>query len=247
MKARGFGLITVTGDKAPDVLKMVDYNGITHPIVSDTTDPAAGQVFKKYRAYDGKHYLIAADGTIVATFSKLGISLPVLVRELTKHGIDVPAGVAGSKDTASSSPAASTPSSAPVEWRVAARTPSAAAGAVLNVTLSASVAPGWRIYAPTELAGPEPLAITVASSPVFAMRGAVKPSAPTVKFDPNFGKDVSVYVDRAELALSVSVASAARAGAYSLSVDVRYQACTAVVCLPPKTETLTIPVTVTSR
>jgi hypothetical protein len=36
---------------------------------------------------DGKHYLIASDGTILAAFSKVGISLPVLRAELAKHGI----------------------------------------------------------------------------------------------------------------------------------------------------------------
>ena len=87
MKSQGFGLITVTSDPASEVLKMVDYNGITHPIVSDTADPVTGKVYEKYRAYDGKHYLIRSDGTILATFSKLGISLPVLKRELALHGI----------------------------------------------------------------------------------------------------------------------------------------------------------------
>jgi peroxiredoxin len=86
-KPKGFGLITVTSDKAPDVLKMVEYNGITHPIVSDTADPQAGKVYEKYHAYDGKHYLIGPDGTILAAFSKLDVSLPVLKRELAKHGI----------------------------------------------------------------------------------------------------------------------------------------------------------------
>ena len=87
MKSKGFGLITVTSDQAPEVLTMVDYNGITHPIVSDTSDPATGKVYEKYHAYDGKHYLIASDGTILAAFSKIGISLPILQRELAKHGI----------------------------------------------------------------------------------------------------------------------------------------------------------------
>jgi len=87
MKSQGLGLITVTSDPAPEVLKMVDYNGITHPIVSDTADPGTGKVYEKYHAYDGKHYLIRSDGTILATFSKLGISLPILKRELARHGI----------------------------------------------------------------------------------------------------------------------------------------------------------------
>lgn len=82
----GFGLVTVTQDPSADVQKMVEFNGITHPIVSDRRD-AAGRVYERYRAYDGKHYLIASDGTILATFSKIGISLPILERELAKHGI----------------------------------------------------------------------------------------------------------------------------------------------------------------
>ncbi|MBP1596342.1 MAG: hypothetical protein H6Q05_1719 [Acidobacteria bacterium] len=86
-KSRGFGLITVTSDPAPEVLKMVEYNGITHPIVSDTEEPDTGKVYEKYHAYDGKHYLIRSDGTILATFSKLGISLPILQRELARQGI----------------------------------------------------------------------------------------------------------------------------------------------------------------
>ena len=87
MKSKGFGLITVTSDQAPEVLKMVDYNGITHLIVSDTANPATGKVYEKYHAYDGKHYLIGSDGTILAAFSKIGISLPILRKELAKHGI----------------------------------------------------------------------------------------------------------------------------------------------------------------
>ena len=86
-KSRGFGLITVTSDPAPEVLKMVEYNGITHPIVSDTEEPDTGKVYEKYHAYDGKHYLIRSDSTILATFSKLGISLPILQRELARQGI----------------------------------------------------------------------------------------------------------------------------------------------------------------
>jgi peroxiredoxin len=87
MTSKGFGLITVTSDKAPEVLKMVEYHGITHPIVSDTAEPATGKVYEKYHAYDGKHYLIGSDGTILAAFSKVGISLPILKRELARRGI----------------------------------------------------------------------------------------------------------------------------------------------------------------
>jgi peroxiredoxin len=87
LKDQGFMLLTVTRDKADSVRLMVDYNGITHPIVSDTDDPELGKVFEKYHAYDGKHYIIDNHGTIVAAYSKLGISIPILRRELKKLGI----------------------------------------------------------------------------------------------------------------------------------------------------------------
>jgi len=242
MKAQGFGLLTVTKDKAPEVLKMVEYNGITHPIVSDSTDPATGQVFEKYRAYDGKHYLIDSGGKIVATFSKLGISLPVLKRVLARHGI----GAAATSTTPAPGAAASAAESrAPVAWNASTRPATAAAGAPIAVRLSATVEPGWRVYATTQTgAGPEPLAVTVARNPIFAMAGPLKSPAPTVKFDPNFGADVALHEDRADFDLPVSIAATAKRGSHTLVVEARYQTCNAVVCLPPQTAVLKIPVTV---
>jgi peroxiredoxin len=87
LKDQGFALLTITQDPAGSVLPMVKYNGITHPIVSDTADAATGKVYEKYHAYDGKHYVIGPDGTILAAFSKLGVSIPILTRELAKYGI----------------------------------------------------------------------------------------------------------------------------------------------------------------
>ena len=241
MKAQGFGLLTVTKDKAPDVLKMVEYNGITHPIVSDTADPATGQVFEKYRAYDGKHYLIDSDGKIVATFSKLGISLPVLKRVLARHGI----GAAAASTRAPGAGGSPAESRAPVVWNASARPTAAAAGAPIAVRLRATVEPGWRVYATTQTgAGPEPLAVTIARGQIFAMAGPVKSPPPNVKFDPNFGADVASHEDRADFDLPVSIAAKAKPGSHTLVVEARYQTCNAVVCLPPQTAVLKIPVTV---
>ena len=87
LKSQGVGLVTVTADQAAEVLPMVEYNGITHPIVCDADNPKNDSVYARYHAYDGKHYLIGSDGTILAAFSKLGVSLPILKRELARHGI----------------------------------------------------------------------------------------------------------------------------------------------------------------
>jgi DsbC/DsbD-like thiol-disulfide interchange protein len=65
-----------------------------------------------------------------------------------------------------------------------------------------------------------------------------------VKFDPNFGADVATHEDRADFDLPVSIAASTRRGSHTLSVAAKYQTCNAVVCLPPQTEVLKIPVTV---
>lgn len=245
LKSQGFALLTITSDKAADVLKMVEYNGITHPIVSDTADPVTGKVFEKYHAYDGKHYLIRGDGTILAAFSKLGVSLPILRRELAKHGIG--SATTGPAPAARASAAVAGEARAPVVWKASARPAAAAPGGKLSVTLSATIDPGWRVYAITQTGGgPTPLAIGLAERQPFTLAGAVKAPAAIVKFDPNFGMDVATHEDRAEFVLPVTVAAGAKAGRQTLTVQAHYQTCNANICLPPQTEAVRVVVTVTA-
>jgi cytochrome c biogenesis DsbD-like protein len=241
LRPQGFGLLTVTQDPAVDVIKMVEYNGITHPIVSDSKVPATESVYAKYHAYDGKHYLIRSDGTIVATFSKLGISLPVLRKELAKHGIGPSTSAAPPKVT----PAPGAVSRAePVTWKLSAAPAAPAPGATLSVALAATIAPGWRIYAMNQGGGgPTPLEIRLGAGP-FRLARAVTFSPPEVKFDPNFGADVSLHQERAEFVLPVTVAAGTKAGRQSIVVEARYQACNATICLPPQTDTVRLPITI---
>ena len=93
LNSSGFGLITVTADSLNTVTQLVEHNGITHPMVSDHDSSSGAKVYDRYHAYDGKHYLIGSDGTILTAFSKIGISIPILRKELAKHGISVPSRV----------------------------------------------------------------------------------------------------------------------------------------------------------
>ncbi len=243
LKPQGFGLLTLTQDPAADVFKMVEYNGITHPIVSDTKDPATGNVYGKYHAYDGKHYLVRSDGTIVATFSKLGISIPVLRKELARHGIGAGTSAAPPNVAATPEAAAST-SSGPVTWTLSPARASAAPGATLPVVLGATIAPGWHIYAMSQGAGgPTPLALTLSGGP-FRLARVVTSSPPEIKFDQNFGIDVSLHTERAEFVLPVTVPAGTRSGRQSVVVEAHYQACTATICLPPQTDTVKVPITI---
>jgi thiol:disulfide interchange protein DsbD len=249
LQDQGFALLTVTQDPGADVQKMVEYNGITHPIVSDTKDAATGSVYEKYHAYDGKHYLIGSDGRILAAFSKLGVSIPVLTRELAKHGIRPPGAGAPVRTAApAQSPAASQTARDPVVWAGTAAPPSTAPGAKVSVTLAATLATGWHIYAITQRpGGPTPLDITVAPGQPFTLAGAIKSPDAELKFDPNFGIDVQTFALRAEFTLPVAVAATAPAGKQVLTIEARYQACNASICLPPRTDRVQVPITIAKR
>jgi hypothetical protein len=241
LKNQGFALLTVTEDPAADVLKMVEYNGITHPIVSDTKDAATGNVYDKYHAYDGKHYIIGSDGTILATFSKLGVSLPILRKALAKYGVE---SVDGSRVEAP-------PDQAPryhVVWTGTSTPTAISPGAKLFVTLTATMDQGWHIYAITQRSGgPMPLRLLVAEGQLFMLAGDIKSPAPEVKFDPNFGIEVQTLDSRAEFVLPIAVTAGAAAGKHTLRVEARYQACNASICLPIQTDTVDLPVTVAPR
>lgn len=237
LKEQGFGLVTITQNSAPDVQKMVDYNGITHPIVS-SPDAAPGGVYSKYHAYDGKHYLIGSDGTILAAFSKLGVSLPILRKAIAKYGV----GSAGSSGTDA---APDQRPRGPVGWTGTAPRAATTPGSQISVALAATIDAGWHIYAATQRSGgPVALQMLVAENQSFAIAGDIKSSAPRVKFDPNFGIDVHELEGRVQFVLPVAVARGAQPGRHTLKVLVRYQACNASICLPVQTDSVELPVIV---
>ncbi len=241
LKGQGFALLTVTEDPAADVLKIVEYNGITHPIVSDSKDPTTGNVYAKYHAYDGKHYIIGSDGTILAAFSKLGVSLPILRAALARHGL-----AAASSSSVQPQPAQA--QHQPVVWTGAAAPPTIAPGGKLSVTLTAKMDPGWHIYAIGQPSGgPTPLRLAVADGQPFALAGDIKSPKPEVEFDPGFGIDVQLLSARADFVMPIAVAAGTAAGRYKLAVEARYQACNGSICLPKTTDAVELPVIVAPR
>ena len=96
LKDQGLALITVTFDDMESVRRLVEYNGVTHPILSDPSGVldesgfgyvSMPQVYENYNAYDGKHYIIDPEGRIAGAISKYGISIPMIREELKKFGI----------------------------------------------------------------------------------------------------------------------------------------------------------------
>ncbi len=83
-------------DDMKSVRRLVEYNGVTHPILPDPSGVldesgfgylSLPQVYQDYNAYDGKHYIIDPEGKVAGAISKYGISIPMIREELKKFGI----------------------------------------------------------------------------------------------------------------------------------------------------------------
>ena len=132
----------------------------------------------------------------------------------------------------------------PITWTATAPK-SAIAGSTVSIALVATIDDGWHLYSTTQPAGgPIPTRITLASSPVFASEGVVNSPKPVVALDPNFGINVETYQQTVTFTVPVHVAANARAGVDTVAIQARFQACNASLCLPPKTQTIAVPLTV---
>ena len=132
----------------------------------------------------------------------------------------------------------------PVVWSGPAAPVASATGTKVSVSLAATIAPGWHIYALTQAAGgPTPLEITMPADQPFKIAGTIASPDPEVKFDPGFNMDVQLLTGRAEFALPVTV-SKTTPGAQSMIVEARYQACNANLCLPARTDRVEVPMVI---
>ncbi|MBI4876368.1 MAG: protein-disulfide reductase DsbD N-terminal domain-containing protein [Acidobacteria bacterium] len=121
----------------------------------------------------------------------------------------------------------------------------AAPGATVKVKLGARIQESWRLYSLKRAeGGPIPTRITLPEGQPFALAGAIEASEPIRLHDPVFDMEIEFYAGSAEFVLPVKVAAGARPGAATLKVAARYQICDDKQCLPPRTVTLELPVTV---
>jgi thiol:disulfide interchange protein DsbD len=136
----------------------------------------------------------------------------------------------------------------PVHWTASSKAKSTTPGGNTAVTLTATIDSGWHIYSLTQgPGGPFPTRIAVASGQPFALDGKVEAPKPAVAHDPNFGIDVETYERSAAFAVPIKVDTTATNGKHTIQLSTRYEACNAMMCLPPKTVKFTVPVTVTKK
>jgi hypothetical protein len=133
----------------------------------------------------------------------------------------------------------------PVVWTVAAPSGAVTRGAVVVVHLTARIAGGWHMYSLTQPAGgPVPARIAVAPDQPFTLAEPIVGPAVDKRFDPNFGINVETYDAQATFAVPIRIAPNAPRGHASIALTARFQTCNATLCLPPRTEHLTVPLTV---
>ncbi len=134
----------------------------------------------------------------------------------------------------------------PVVWVPQTTAVQVTPGGQFTAGLTARLKFGWHIYALTQPPdeGPMPTEIGIADGQPFTQAGRITGDEPHVVFDEGFGVEVQQHEDEVAFSIPVTAAADMEVGCTTLDVTVRYQACNASACLPPATETLSIPVRV---
>jgi Disulphide bond corrector protein DsbC len=118
-------------------------------------------------------------------------------------------------------------------------------GTKFNVALVGQIDSGWHLYALEEPTG-GPVATIIGltdGDPADLLR--VEEAKPKILLDPLFNLQTGFFEGTADFTLHLQLAKDAPIGASALHVLVRYQSCNDRVCLPPHTDTVVIPLTIT--
>lgn len=124
----------------------------------------------------------------------------------------------------------------PVDYTVITVPDTARAGDVFDVTVAATIEGDWHLYSVLNDpdAGPFPTSFSSFSSDM-AVAGAVTESDAEIAFDPNFNTELGWHSKRAEFTIPVAFRAELQ-GQQTISLEVLYQVCDDVSCLPPKTK-----------
>lgn len=129
-------------------------------------------------------------------------------------------------------------------WSIGSQPETVRPGERLAVQLQVSIDEGWYMYALDSPAG-KPLRVDFDSLPRgVALQTPLHQTVPTKKYDPNFDSEAFFFEDQAEVQAGFQVADSLEAGTYELRGSVRYMVCNDQMCMPPRTEELTVQTTV---
>lgn len=130
----------------------------------------------------------------------------------------------------------------PVHWAVhSAPSGPVNDGARFQVILEAKIDPGWHLYALQEPAG-GPMATEI-SLPTLAAADLLRvdQGRPRLAIDPQSHLLTNYFEGTAMFTLRLQANRSRSAGPHPLQVSVRYQSCDDRMCLPPRHQTLEVP------
>src|SRR6266850_2158710 len=131
----------------------------------------------------------------------------------------------------------------PVKWSFSVEPASAAPGSRVLGHLTATIEPGWHLYA---LATPPPSPASKITLPENSISDklSVYYREPKRAFDNTFKIETQTYEEKAEFILDMGVKGDTPAGTADLTALVRFNVCDATRCLPPRKYTATAPLKV---
>lgn len=117
-----------------------------------------------------------------------------------------------------------------VAWSV--RAEGSARGAQARVVFTATIAPGWKVYALDSAVG-RPLAVALDALPPGVSAGPLRQRGAVRGHDAAFGAEGSTFSGAARVEQPLAVGRRAVRGRHAVSGTLRYAVCDAQICLPP--------------
>src|SRR5258708_15174 len=132
----------------------------------------------------------------------------------------------------------------PIHWTLSSDTEKAPPGSSVGLKLTAKLDEGWHLYSlTTPPGGPIPTTAGLADNPAVAAFKIYQPK-PERRFDPNFNLDTETFEKEAVFWIVADFKKDVTAGPQEFTAQVRYQACDARQCLPPRKKTAAFTLTV---
>ena len=134
----------------------------------------------------------------------------------------------------------------PIHWSATASTATLplAKGARVVAKVTATIAPGWHLYAfDQQPGGPLPTVISLVAGQPFTADGKVTESDPKMEFDSNFNLPTSLFEGKAQFTVPAKAVAVAPGTVPKLKIDVAFQTCNDRMCLPLTVVHLAAPIT----
>lgn len=126
----------------------------------------------------------------------------------------------------------------PVTYSVAQIPETVAAGEIFVMEVDAEIEGEWHLYSVKNDPADGPYPTSFSSSTInMVIAGEVDESEATIVFDPNFSTELGWHSKSATFLIPLAF-HPELSGRQNISVDVLYQVCDDISCLPPKTKTI---------